>query len=144
MNLYRGKCICNNTGLRSLMSFSFIDYCIGPTALADSEILIQELLRSGNENYVKTLVNDRGWDFKCKTCGSVLREHYDEYSINMYQSFIEYFEKGEDVVPFIVGFYGFKIDECDKIKNFRSTSNVNTFLSYIKATQQGDAPECRT
>jgi hypothetical protein len=141
LNIYQGKCICANSGLRSLMSFSFIDYRIGPIALADSEILIQELIRSGNESYDKTLIKDRGWDFQCKTCGSVLHEHYDEYSINMYQSIIEYKAPIAGFVPYLIGFYGFKLDECDKIINFKLTTNINEFLSYVNAAQQGDAPE---
>ncbi len=38
-------CFCTCPGFQKLVSFNFRDYGIGPTGLADSEILIDELIR---------------------------------------------------------------------------------------------------
>ncbi len=132
MESFGDTCICKNHGLRRLMAFDFRKYSLPPIGLGDSEILIQEILRSGNTLYDKSLVKGRGWDFMCKSCGDILREHYDEFSINMSQSFVEYEGNIDGVVPYLTGYFGFDLAEIGKIKNYQKIENYREYLDFLK------------
>jgi hypothetical protein len=124
------KCICTNYGLRKLISFNFENYAISPLACADSEMLIHELLRSGQSCYSKEMIGD-SWAFTCGKCGSKLHEHYDEYSISMNRSFIEYEGNSEMNGKVLIGYYGFDLSDVSKITDFVKITDANEYLGAL-------------
>lgn len=130
------RCFCANPGFQKLLSFDFRDYSIGPTGLADSEILIDEIIRQRFTQRHKP-DSDQGeitQAYECPQCGATCTELYAEFSISMYQSTVTF-----DLNPvlaaeglYLVGFYGFKGSEFAKINDFRPASSTEDFIRQLK------------
>lgn len=125
------RCICKLPGLRKLLSFNFEDYGAGPMACADTEILIQSLLRDGNANYTATPDAEGNYTFLCSTCGTALVEHFEDYSINMYRSYIEYDQRRSVHGRYLVGFRSFTIADRDRIDDFTEAESKEAYLEYL-------------
>jgi len=124
------------------MAFDFSNYGISPLALVDSEMLIQELLRAPESGYDKAMDEESGnWLFTCKHCGSKLKEHYDEYSISMCRSYVEWQHGSKHRGNYLVGFYGFDLKNVSRIGDYRKVANALDYISSIKYAQQGNAPD---
>ena len=132
---WQQNCFCANPAFRKLLSFNFDDYGIGPTGLADSEISIDEIIR---QQFEKRESKDLGGgqvkqSFRCPQCDTTCTEHFREFSINMYQSYV-LFENQPPPSPhalFLVGWFGFKSDEFEKIHDFEMASSTDLFLQQL-------------
>lgn len=128
-------CFCANPGFRKLLSFDFRDYDIGPTGLADSEILIDELIRkrfiqtSDSESRPSHIIQA----YQCPQCRATCRVMIEEFSISMYRSTVAFnghpSRDGEGL--YLVGFYGFKRDDFEMIHDFRRAESIEPFTQHI-------------
>ena len=93
-------CLCSSDGFRKVVSFNFEDYRflnlgpeIAPTGLADSEILIQEFIRTRyiSERSKSPSPSVTIQVFQCPVCRSKCIETYSEYSISMNRSYVKFF-----------------------------------------------------
>lgn len=123
-----GRCLCSNRLFRKTISFDFRDYEISPTALADSEILISNVLR--DKRRYQWVVSESGSTFTCLTCESVLVETYEEFSISMSQSTIAWDEKSTIRGNYVVGFYGFTGADFARIVDFDPVG-LNDYLTML-------------
>ncbi len=130
------KCFCRSPGFRKLASFNFEDYGIGPVALVDSEILIQEIIRGRCTRDGEPTNDGHGTTFqayRCPRCGARCRETYAEYSISMYRSFVLFDNapKTASSGVYLVGFYGFTQADFAKVHDFRPTSDEAEFMNTL-------------
>jgi hypothetical protein len=127
-------CFCRSSGFLKLVSFNFEDYEIGPIALADSEILIQQIVRDHFTRDGEPTSDGQGTTFqayRCPQCGARCRETYAEYSISMYRSFV-LFDDVSAKAPlgiYLVGFYGFNQGDFARVHDFRLASREEEFLA---------------
>ena len=131
---WKKKCFCSSPGFQKILAFNFEDYRIGPTGCADTEILIDKIIRF---KFIKTGLPDGEFEtrqkYKCPQCGAICTEEYADYNIHMYRSFAVY--ENPDQAPeglFLVGFYGFDMSEVEKINDFRQTEDVDEYISCLK------------
>lgn len=132
---WQQNCFCSNRAFQKLVSFNFDDYGIGPTGLADSEILIDEIIR---QNFDKLESANAGGgrvkqSYRCPQCDTTCSEHYREFSINMYQSYVLFNDQPSPSprALFLVGWFGFKSDEFDKIHDFEKAPSIEQFLQQL-------------
>ncbi len=127
-----GRCLCSNRSFRKTISFDFTDYGIPPTALADSEVLISNVLR--DKRRYRWDVSESASTFTCLTCASVLVETYDEFSISMSRSTIAWDEKQTTRGNYVVGFYGFTGADFARIADFEKVAldDYVTMLGFEK------------
>ena len=128
------QCFCASPGFQKLVSFDFRDYGIGPTGLADSEILIQSIIRDRfkqqerrSEHEISTQVH------LCPQCKASCTERYEEYSINMYQSSVTYDRHPNRSATglYLVGFYGFRQREFALVHDFQRAATVEQFVREV-------------
>jgi hypothetical protein len=139
------RCFCANPGFLKLVSFNFRDYDIGPTALADSEILIDAIIRQRfvRRHEPESRHGEVSQAYECPQCGATCTELYAEFSIRMRQSTATF-----DLTPvlarkglYLVGFYGFNGEEFGKIHDFQRTSTPDDFIGQLKAGRQPEQRE---
>lgn len=134
---WNDNCFCANPIFQKLLSFNFRDYGIGPAALADSEILIDALIRQRftQQHEPKSHQGEITQVYKCSQCQATCTELYAEFSISMYQSMVTY-DQNPTLAPsglYLVGFYGFKQNEFGKISDFQQASTPDDFIRQLKA-----------
>ena len=127
---YGNRCICDRPGIRKILSFNFEDYTLGPVACADTEILVQALVRE-SENYTGEHTDEGDCRYRCAACGTVLVEHYDDYSINMYRSYVEYEGRESVQGQYLVGFRCFDLADVEKIDDFTEAESIESYLAYL-------------
>ena len=135
-------CFCRSPGFRKLVSFNFEDYGIGPVALADSEILIQEIIRGRFTRDGEANSDGMGTSsqvYRCPKCGARCTETYAEYSVSMFRSFVIFETVPEKAASgiYLVGFRGFKQADFAKIRDFRLTSDEDEFLASLPVIPAG-------
>ncbi len=132
-----GRCFCANPGFQKLLSFSFRNYDISPSALADSEILIDAIIRQRftQQREPRSRQGEVTQGYKCPQCGATCTELYAEFSISMYQSTVIF-----DLDPvlahkglYLVGFYGFDRNKFGKIDDFQPAATTEDFTRQLKA-----------
>lgn len=138
LQAWNAECFCRNPGFLKLLSFNCEDYDIGPVALADSEILIDEIIRR-RFHRVGEPSSHRGFttqDYSCPKCQRTCKETYAECSINMYCSYVSYKRSAPVCAEgiYLVGFYGFSGADFGKIHDFRPATTKAQFISSITAT----------
>lgn len=128
-------CFCANSGFRKLLSFNFRDYHICPTALIDSEMLIDAIIRQRftkcNEPQSHQGEITQAWI--CPQCNARCSELYAEFSISMYQSSVT-FADGPSLTNsglYLVGFRGFDINEMRSIADFQQAANPIEFIRQL-------------
>lgn len=131
------QCFCANPGFQKLLAFNFRDYDIGPTALADSEIIIDVIIRQRftRQHEPKSHQGEITQVYMCPQCEATCTELYAEFSISMYQSTVTYDHNPTlaDKGLFLVGYYGFNQHEFGKINDYQESSAVDDFLRELKA-----------
>lgn len=126
------RCFCGNPGFRKLISFDFRDYGIGPTALADAEILIEAIVRKRftRQHEPESHDGETLQVYSCPQCALSCTERYAEFSISMYQSTVSY--DGHPALAarglFLVGFYGFSRKQFEKIDDFEAAPTADEFI----------------
>ena len=131
------QCFCSNPRFQKLLSFNFRHYGIGPSALADAEILIDTIIRKRFTPQHEAISHqgEITQAYKCPQCEATCTEVFAEFSINMYQSTVTY-----DLNPvlashglYLVGFYGFDKEDFKKISDFQLASTIDDFTGQLKA-----------
>jgi len=146
--LSRG-CPCLFPRFRKLVTFNFEDYGMVPTACLESHLIIDLALRGPKKVYRATSepTSDQGestWLHECSRCGSMIAEHYADYSINMFREYLDFVElKAADIgaavalpLPVINGVFGFEPDPKQKAalkKSFHWGANEAEFVTYMTA-----------
>jgi hypothetical protein len=121
-------CLCSNVNFRKTLSFDFVDYNIAPSGLADTEILIDMVLRKGNRYTIGG--GERGAVFTCLNCGCMLSETWEDYSISMSRSTIPWEGKTGLRGNYSIGFYGVVATDFTQIHDFDRVS-LGVFLQRI-------------
>jgi hypothetical protein len=143
LTAWESGCFCRSPGFLKLLSFNFEDYKIGPVGLADSEILIHEIIRGRFTRDGEPSSDGMGTtqqSYLCPNCGARCRETYAEYSISMYRSFV-LFENAPEMAAtgvHLVGFYGFQQSDFAKIHDFRPAADDAEFITAITGSPRGD------
>ena len=133
-------CFCPAPGFRKLVSFDFRDYAIGPVGLADSEILIDSIIRQQFTTLSQlddSEVSEISTTYQCPNCGATCTEIYAEFSISMYRSTVR-FDGGSPAADeglYLVGFYGFNREEFARIDDFRRTESVEEFVRFVSGQE---------
>lgn len=130
-------CFCASPGFRKLVSFHFGDYGIGPAALADSEILIAELIlaRFLREGEPRSRLAEVTLTCVCPQCRATCEVVWEQFSIHMDHSFVR-FPDGPapaEVGFYLTGFLGFQRDELQEIPDFVMTASPGEFLRQLKS-----------
>lgn len=135
VNKWDEHCFCANPSFRKLLSFNFRDYDIGPTALIDSEMLIDAIIRqrftkkdepTSHQGEITLVCN-------CPQCEAICTELYAEFSISMHQSSVTYTD-GPALAKYglyLVGFRGFDINEMRSIPDFQQASTPDEFIRHL-------------
>lgn len=134
---WEAECLCASPGFQKLLSFDFRDYGIGPVGLADTEILIDAIVRQRflRQDKSESSSGEVQQVCICPQCQATCTERYAEFSISMYQSVVTYEQPKLALTGlYLVGFYGFKRDEFDKVDDFQRASTTEEFLRRLKAT----------
>lgn len=133
---WKRRCFCASPGFQKLISFDFRDYdIIGPVGLADTEILIDEIIR---ERFTKakrhqSRTSDEWPDYICPQCGAKCSVGWEDFSISMNRSVAQFdgdFPQSETGL-YLVGFYGFDRSEFARIKDFRQTVDAEEYRRFI-------------
>lgn len=129
-------CFCRSPGFLKLLSFNFEDYGVGPVGLADSEILIHEIVRGQFTREGEPTSDGMGTTqqaYRCPKCGACGTETYAEYSISMYRSFVLFDNapKMSSTGLYLVGFYGFEQAEFSKIHDFHQARDEDEFVTTL-------------
>jgi len=133
LTAWQEGCFCASPGFRKLLSFDFQNYEIGPVGLADSEILIDSIIRKEFKSLSESGTFETTTIYECPNCGTTCTECYADYSINMYRSTVTF---DGDPAPageglYLVGFYGFNREEFARIIDFRRTESVEEFVRFV-------------
>ena len=130
------QCFCAAPGFQKLLSFDFRNYGIAPTGLADTEILINALIRQRftPQDEPEKGTGERAQDYLCPQCQARCTEVYSEFSIHMYQTTVTYqaIPALAPVGHYLVGFYGLKQADFLKVTDFERTSSVEAFLAQLQ------------
>jgi hypothetical protein len=129
-------CFCRSGGFRKLVSFNFRDYGTGPLGLADAEILIGAIVR---EKFARRRepTSEQGQVthyHRCPQCGASCTELYEDFNIHMYCSYVTFEDQGPPaagVGHYLVGFYGFGLDDFAKVTDFRRTESIEEFVGQL-------------
>lgn len=129
------RCFCASPGFQKLLSFDFRDYGVVPTGLADSEILIDAIIRERftRRGEPQSHQGESRQAYVCPQCQATCTELYAEFSISMYQSTVIFHNDPKAAAEglYLVGFYGFKEDAFGKITDYRRASTVEAFMQEL-------------
>jgi hypothetical protein len=124
------RCFCNNPRFTRLLSFH-----ADAAALADSEILIDKLIRRRFHHAGPSREEDHRHvqPFKCPQCGSQCEIIDEQLSIAMERAYVRWIPPRDSTVEalFLVGFYGHKIPA--RVAGFRETEDSEEFLAALKS-----------
>jgi hypothetical protein len=121
-------CLCSNLDFRKTLSFDFADYDIAPTGLADTEILIDLVLRQSRRYGIEG--GECGSVFTCLHCGCVMSETWEDYSISMSRSTVSWDGKSQHRGCYAVGFFGLVAADFAQIHDFDQIA-LGEFLQRI-------------
>jgi hypothetical protein len=131
------RCFCANPGFQKLVAFDFRDYGIAPTGLADSEIVIDTIIRQRftRQNESDSHQGETRRVYMCPQCEATCTEWYAEFSVNMRQSSVAYDRNPQLAARgfYLVGFYGFDRDDFDRITDYQEASTAEAFMREITA-----------
>jgi hypothetical protein len=132
---WKAKCFCHNPSFAKLVSFNFTDYGISPTALKDSELIIDHLVLKHFE--------ELPWDdnapnrIRCPQCGELYVLEVNQYSINMECAWLRSLRPLPRAISaeYIVGFHynAAGVKDLPKITDFRQASSILGFMERISA-----------
>lgn len=130
---WRRSCMCTSPGFRKLLAFDFRDYDgIGPVGLADTEILIDVIVRNEFTAQGEPVsgAGETTQDYVCSQCGVRCTVHHEDYSINMACSVVDFAdaEISASTGLYLVGFYGFKREDFGKVDDYRKAVSRDEFL----------------
>lgn len=128
------ECRCSIPGFQKIVSFNFEDYGIAPTLLWDSEILIQEIIRSEFDALDEGVQHqgDSKRRYRCPSCGRSCTETYTEFSINMYRSFVLFDQDlRSSHSEYVLGYRGFEQKDFDKIPDFSRSLDFDLYLANL-------------
>ncbi len=140
LSRWERQCFCSAPGFRKLISFNFREYGdLSPLALADAEIVIQALIcerfirienSSPQEN---EQTSERVQEFECPQCQARCTATFEQFNIHMERSFVTFADlrPAADEGLYLVGFFGFRADEHEKIHDFRHTMSVQEFIQAV-------------
>jgi hypothetical protein len=135
---WEGHCFCANPAYQKLLSFNFDDYRIGPAALVDAEILIEELVRKKFDPRGQPTERRPDWiqTYACPKCGATCNVLYAEYSIHVSRSVVIHesqFQPASEGL-YVLGFFGHvTLPELKRIKDFRFALTVEEFMDQFAA-----------
>ena len=132
---WQDQCLCDSPVFRKLVSFNFDDYGVGPTGLADAEILIDEIIRKKFEKTgdVTEEISSISQRFRCPRCGSACTEFWREFNINMSFSHVLFDKqpKRSDDAYYLVGFFGFARHDFANVSDFHRSPSTDDFLQRL-------------
>jgi hypothetical protein len=108
---------------------------LAPVGLADTEVLIGEIIRNrfekGDDVEASDEIRQR---FLCPKCGQSCIESYAEFNIHMYRSTVRFEDGGRRAATglFLTGFYGFDGEDFLKIPDFQQTESIDDFLGQFR------------
>ncbi|MCA9254324.1 MAG: hypothetical protein KDA33_01745 [Phycisphaerales bacterium] len=137
------QCFCDSPGFQKLMSFDFHKYGTNPVGLADTEILIDEIIRERFEKQGADTGPDPAgaWPtYRCPQCGATCDLGWQDYSISMNCSTVKFHgrRKRARVGLYVIGFYGFKRSSFEPIKDFRRASSAKAYLKHVAGRALSD------
>ncbi|HPF41454.1 MAG TPA: hypothetical protein P5081_22125 [Phycisphaerae bacterium] len=135
-NAWKQGCFCDSPGFQKLMSFDFQKYGTNPVGLADTEILIDEIIRNRfkKEGGDKAPDPAAGWPtYTCPQCGATCDVGWQDYSISMNCSTVKFHgrRKRAKVGLYVIGFYGFSKKSFEKIRDFKRASSAKAYLKHV-------------
>jgi hypothetical protein len=135
---WEGHCFCANPAYQKLLSFNFHHYGIGPTALLDAEILIEELVRKkfNLRGQPMKYEFDTIQTYACPRCGATCDVWDAEYSAYVSRSRVIYETRflPAPIGLCVLGFFGHATPlELKRIKDFRFASTVEEFMNQFAA-----------
>lgn len=122
-------CFCSNAGFVRMVSLD-----LGPTALADAQILIDELIRERfvQDGPLEYRNSESIQQYRCPQCGSRCRVHWEQFSIHMDRSYIEWLSLPEPVGAksfYLLGFYGYSLPR--RIDGFQKVDSPDEFIEEL-------------
>jgi hypothetical protein len=101
------RCFCDSTAFTRMVSTE-----LGPNALADAQILIQDIIQELflPEGRWTTQNGEQSRPFCCPQCGAKCLVLWEDFSINMSRSYVRWVStpapRGART-PYLIGFYGY-------------------------------------
>lgn len=135
ISAWEQHCFCANPFFQKLLSFNFDDYGIGPIGLADTEILVSDLVmqRFDKDEQADEVNRDMSLGYRCPQCHAKCIEVYREFSISMNVCYALFDEPRvlADKASYLIGFFGFDLEDIGRIKDFQRTESVEGYLESL-------------